>query len=59
MTPTEQKVFDALLNALVRLKIEVVLSDIPLGYVESHFREHLDNAEIAILAANNVSRLKP
>lgn len=47
--------WDALVKALVRLKIEVVLSDIPLAYVESHFREHLDIAENAITAANAVS----
>lgn len=55
MTPTEQKAFDALFKALVRLKIEVVLSDIPLDYVESHFREHLEIAEQAILGAEEFS----
>jgi len=56
MTSAEQKAFDALLKALVRLKIEVVLSDIPFDYVESHFREHLDIAEKAIAEANAVSK---
>lgn len=50
--------WDALVKALVRLKIEVVLSDIPLAYVESHFREHLDIAENALTAANAVSHPK-
>ncbi|MGK3555402.1 hypothetical protein [Klebsiella oxytoca] len=37
-----------LLDALVRLKIEIVLSDVDMEYIESHFRPWLDKAKQAI-----------
>lgn len=37
-----------LLDALVRLKIEIVLSDVDMEYIESHFRPWLDKAMAAI-----------
>lgn len=40
-----------LLEALERLKIEVVLSDVDMDYVESHFRPWLEKAEAAISKA--------
>lgn len=40
-----------LLDALQRLKAEVVLSDVPMDYIESHFRPHLDKARAAIAKA--------
>lgn len=40
-----------LLEALERLKIEVVLSDVDPEYIESHFRPWLDKAEAAMLKA--------
>lgn len=40
-----------LLEALQNLKREVVLSDIDLAYIESHFRPHIDRARAAIAKA--------
>ena len=40
-----------LLEALQNLKREVVLSDIDLAYIESHFRPHIDRARAAIARA--------
>lgn len=40
-----------LLEALQNLKREVVLSDVPLDYIESHFRPHIDRARDAIAKA--------
>lgn len=40
-----------LLEALERLKIEVVLSDVDMDYIEQHFRPHLNKAEAAIAKA--------
>ena len=40
-----------LLEALQRLKIEVVLSDVDPDYIESHFRLWLNKAEAAIAKA--------
>ncbi len=40
-----------LLDALERLKIEVVLSDVDMDYIEQHFRPHLNKAEAAIAKA--------
>lgn len=40
-----------LLEALERLKIEVVLSDVDMDYIEKHFRPWLDKAEAAIKKA--------
>ena len=40
-----------LLEALQRLKVELVLSDVPMNYIESHFRPHLDKAATAIAKA--------
>lgn len=37
-----------LLDALVRLKIEIILSDVDMDYIESHFRPWLDKAQSAI-----------
>ncbi len=42
-----------LLEALEDLKREVVLSDVDLGYVESHFRPWLNKAESAVARARN------
>lgn len=46
----ETALLEQLVGALERLKIEVVLSDVPPDYIESHFRKWLDNAEIALTA---------
>lgn len=40
-----------LLEALERLKGELVLSDVDMDYIESHFRPWLKKAEIAIAKA--------
>ncbi|MDF9909578.1 UNVERIFIED_ORG: hypothetical protein OKW14_001504 [Pantoea brenneri] len=40
-----------LLEALQNLKREVVLSDIDLAYIESHFSPHIDRARAAIAKA--------
>lgn len=40
-----------LLEALVKLKIEIVLSDVEPDYIESHFRPWLNKAEAAIAKA--------
>jgi hypothetical protein len=40
-----------LLEALRRLKTEVILSDVDMDYIESHFRPHLDRASDAIKKA--------
>ncbi|MTD32599.1 hypothetical protein [Paludibacterium denitrificans] len=48
---TDQALIAQLLGALKRLKIEIVLSDIDMDYIESHFRPHLEAAEAAIAAA--------
>ncbi|MFK8258294.1 hypothetical protein ACFL9S_10960 [Erwinia sp. AnSW2-5] len=40
-----------LLEALRCLKRELVLSDVDLAYIESHFRPHLDRASSAIKKA--------
>ena len=40
-----------LLAALERLKCEVILSDVDMGYIKTHFQSHLDAAEAAILKA--------
>lgn len=47
---TDKQLIAKLLGALTRLKIEIVLSDIDMDYIESHFRPHLDAAEAAIAA---------
>ena len=54
-----KQTWDALREALERLKIEVVLSDISSEYIESHFRSHLDIATAALTAANAVSEPQP
>ena len=46
-----------LLNALSRLKSEVVLSDIDPDYIESHFRTHLDKAALAIASAESTNEI--
>lgn len=48
-----------LLNALSRLKSEIVLSDIAPDYIESHFREHLDKAAEAIARAESAMPFWP
>jgi hypothetical protein len=40
-----------LLEALERLKAEIVLSDVNMDYIESHFRPWLNKAELAIAKA--------
>jgi len=40
-----------LLEALQNLKRELVLSDVDLAYIESHFRPHIDRARAAIAKA--------
>lgn len=40
-----------LLEALQCLKRELVLSDVDLAYIESHFRPHIDRASAAIKKA--------
>lgn len=40
-----------LLEALQALKREIVLSDVDLDYIESHFRPHIDRARAAIAKA--------
>lgn len=40
-----------LLEALQVLKRELVLSDVDLAYIESHFRPHIDRARAAIAKA--------
>lgn len=40
-----------LLEALQWLKRELVLSDVDLAYIESHFRPHIDRARAAIAKA--------
>ena len=40
-----------LLEALQCLKRELVLSDVDLAYIESHFRPHIDRAHAAIAKA--------
>lgn len=40
-----------LLYALQMLKAELVLSDVDLDYIESHFRPHIDRARDAIAKA--------
>jgi len=40
-----------LLEALQSLKRELVLSDVDLAYIESHFRPHIDRARAAIARA--------
>ncbi|WP_313382846.1 hypothetical protein [Pantoea sp.] len=40
-----------LLEALQCLKRELVLSDVDLAYIESHFRPHIDRARAAIAKA--------
>lgn len=40
-----------LLEALQCLKRELILSDVDLGYIESHFRKHIDMASAAIKKA--------
>ena len=42
----------ALYEALSRLKTEIVLSDVDMDYIESHFRAHLDRARAALAAAD-------
>lgn len=42
-----------LLEALERLKGEIVLSDVDMGYIESHFRPWLIKAEKAIAKATS------
>lgn len=37
-----------LVSALERLRIEVILSDVDMGYIKTHFQPHLDNAEAAL-----------
>lgn len=44
-----------LLEALERLKIEVILSDVDMDYIESHFRPWLNKAELAIAKARGDS----
>lgn len=45
-----------LLEALDRLVIEIVLSDVDHEYIESHFRDHLDKARTAINKAKGISK---
>lgn len=40
-----------LLEALERLKCEVILSDVDMDYIKSHFQPHLDKAAAAISKA--------
>lgn len=40
-----------LLEALERLKCELILSDVDMDYIESHFRPWLNKAEAAIAKA--------
>lgn len=40
-----------LLEALQSLKCELILSDVDMGYIESHFRPSLDKATAAIQKA--------
>jgi hypothetical protein len=40
-----------LLEALQRLKTEIILSDVDMDYIESHFRPWLDKARAAISKA--------
>lgn len=40
-----------LLEALERLKCEVILSDVDMDYIKTHFQPHLDKAAAAIAKA--------
>ncbi|MAG68407.1 MAG: hypothetical protein CMK74_21435 [Pseudomonadales bacterium] len=41
--------------ALERLKIEIVLSDVDMDYIDSHFKPHLERAEKALAKARGES----
>jgi hypothetical protein len=45
-----------LLEALETLKREIILSDVDMGYIASHFQVHIDKASAAIARAKGESQ---